>query len=122
MLAIDLELSWQLTVRINSCRVCTMHLLIRQMSRRGAALPWNEIHAIAPLEGDIYVQSAQCAALNRNSEIATVRKLNPVGPEPINPLLDARLSGMATGGFVLSGMEEIDGCLYAQSWYCKSRD
>ena len=99
-----------------------MYFLIRQMRRRGAALPWKEIHAIKPLEGDIYVQSTQCDALNRNSEIATVRKLNPVGLEPINPLLDAMLSGMATGGFVLSGMEEIDGCLYAQSWYCKQRD
>ncbi len=50
----------------------------------------------------IYVQSVRCEALNRNVEIAMVRKSNPVGPEPLNPLLDARLSGMATGRFVLS--------------------
>lgn len=35
------------------------------------------------------------------------------------PLLDARISGMATNAFTLSGLEEIDGCLYAKSWWCR---
>ena len=99
-----------------------MYFKITQMRRRGIALPWKEIHSIAPLKGDLYVQSGPCESLNRDSEIATVRKNNPLDPEPMTPLLDVRLSRMATGGFVLSGVEEIDGCVYAQSWYCKPLD
>ena len=35
---------------------------------------------------------------------------------PLN-LLDAILAGMAVTGFVLSGIEYIDGCAYALSWW-----
>lgn len=36
-------------------------------------------------------------------------------PDPLPPLLDATLAVMAVTGFVLSGIEYIDGCAYAQS-------
>jgi hypothetical protein len=99
-----------------------MYFHITQMRRLGVALPLDEIRSTKPLEGDVYVQTEQSKPLNRQAEVATVRKKNSAGPEPLNPLLDARLSGMATGAFVLSGVEEIDGCLYAQAWYCKPID
>lgn len=99
-----------------------MYFQITQMRSRGVALPLEEIRSIKPLEGDIYVQTERSKHLNRQAEVATIRKKNPVGPEPLNPLLDVRLSGMATGAFVLSGVEEIDGCLFAQAWYCKPID
>ena len=35
----------------------------------------------------------------------------PLDSVPLLPLMDARLSGMATNAFTLSGLEEIDGCL-----------
>lgn len=43
----------------------------------------------------------------------------PLDPDPLPPLLDATLAGMAVTGFVLSGIEYIDGCAYAQSWWCR---
>lgn len=43
----------------------------------------------------------------------------PGDAPPLRPLLDARLTSMATLGFTLSGLEEDDGVLYAQSWYCR---
>ena len=58
--------------------------------------------------------------LNRTSDIAEIRPAGmPLDAVPLPPLLDARISGMATNAFTLSGLEEIDGCLYAQSWWCR---
>ncbi|KPW22039.1 hypothetical protein ALO83_102881 [Pseudomonas cannabina pv. alisalensis] len=34
-------------------------------------------------------------------------------------LLDVTLATMAPNGFVLSGIEYVDGCAYAQSWWCR---
>lgn len=34
-------------------------------------------------------------------------------------LLDVTLATMAHNGFVLSGIEYVDGCAYAQAWWCR---
>ena len=54
-----------------------------------------------------------CQALNRTSDIASVRGPMPLDPYALLPLLDSHVSGMATNAFTLSGLEEIDGVLYA---------
>jgi hypothetical protein len=40
-------------------------------------------------------------------------------PDPLPPLLAATLAVKAITGFVHSGIEYIDGCAYAQSWWCR---
>ncbi|RMU62856.1 hypothetical protein ALP25_101568 [Pseudomonas syringae pv. syringae] len=43
----------------------------------------------------------------------------PKEEKPLRELLDVTLSTMAHNGFVLSGIEYVDGCAYAQSWWCR---
>ncbi|MEI2828807.1 hypothetical protein [Pseudomonas mosselii] len=70
----------------------------------------------ASLASQLPLQDAQ---LGRATNLAEVRPDLPMQPAPLLPLFDAKLSGMATLGFVLSGFEVIDGCTYAQSWWCR---
>lgn len=97
-----------------------MYFLITPMREKGVARPWKDIHGDPPIRGDINIRNKMCEKLNRTSDIAELRPQGmPLSKVPLRPLLDARLSGMATNAFTISGLEEIDGVLYAQSWYCK---
>lgn len=45
---------------------------------------------------------------------------NPTpGPDIIPRLHDAKVNGMAQLGMNINGIEEIDGVMYAQSWWCR---
>lgn len=45
---------------------------------------------------------------------------NPTsGPDIIPRLHDAKVNGMAQLGININGVEDIDGVLYAQSWWCR---
>ena len=61
------------------------------------------------------VNSAVSRELGRATNIAHVEVDVPLDPDPLLPLLDATLAGMAETGFVLSRIEFIDECAYAQS-------
>lgn len=96
-----------------------MYFLITPMREKGVARPWKDIRHSVPIRGDVNICNELCQALNRTSDIAEIRTDMPLDPPKLRPLLDARVSGMATNAFTLSGLEEIDGCLYAQSWWCR---
>lgn len=97
-----------------------MYFLITVMREKGVARPWKDIRGDTPIRGDINIRNQMCEQLNRMSDIAEMRPPSmPLDEVPFRPLLDARISGMATNAFTISGLEEIDGVLYAQSWYCR---
>lgn len=96
-----------------------MYFLITRMREKGVARPWTDIRHSVPIRGDVNICNEMCQALNRTSDIASVRGPMPLEPSALLPLLDARVSVMATNAFTLSGLEEIDGVLYAQSWWCR---
>jgi hypothetical protein len=97
-----------------------MYFLITRMREKGVARDWKMIRQTVGIRGDINIRPQMCALLNRSSDIAEIRPQGmPLDAVPLPPLLDARLSGMATNAFTLSGLEEIDGVLYAQSWWCR---
>lgn len=97
-----------------------MYFLITRMREKGVARDWKAIKQTPGIRADINIRNRVCEQLNRTSDIAEVRPPSmPLDPVEFPPLLDARLSGMATNAFTLSGLEEIDGCLYAQSWWCR---
>lgn len=97
-----------------------MYFLITCMRVQGVARPWKEIQGENAIRGDINIRNQMCKALNRASDVAEIRPQGmPLDATPLPPLLDARLSAMATNAFTLSGLEEIGGRLYAQSWYCR---
>ena len=97
-----------------------MYFLITRMREKGVARDWKAIRQTVGIRGDINIRPQMCAPLNRSSDIAEILPQGmPLDPVPLPPLLDARLSGMATNAFTLSGLEEIGGVLYAQSWWCR---
>ncbi|WP_086794786.1 hypothetical protein [Pseudomonas sp. SCPG-7] len=96
-----------------------MHVLITPMRSRGIALDPKERRRYPAIRGNVMVNSTVCRELGRAANVARVEVGLPLDPDPLPPLLDATLAGMAVTGFVLSGIEYIEGCAYAQSWWCR---
>jgi hypothetical protein len=96
-----------------------MHVLVTPMRSRGVALDPKERRHYPAIRGNVLVNSTNCHELGRAANVARVDVGMPLDPDPLPPLLDATLAGMAVTGFVLSGIEYIDGCAFAQSWWCR---
>lgn len=96
-----------------------MHVLITPMRSRGVALDPKARRRNPAIRGNVMVNSTNCHELGRAANVARVDVGMPLDPDPLPPLLDATLAGMAVTGFVLSGIEYVDGCAYAQSWWCR---
>lgn len=96
-----------------------MHMLITPRRREGAPLPGDEVRRTPPFKGDVEVTSQVMACLGRLAHVARIRPADPLGPEVLPALMDVSLSWMSTNGFVLSGIEDVGGKLYAQSWWCR---
>ncbi|GFM73008.1 hypothetical protein PSCICL_40000 [Pseudomonas cichorii] len=71
------------------------------------------------VKGDVRVTCVQDVRMGRATNLAEVTTGTGMQSPPLPPLHDARLSGMATLGFVFSGFEVIDDCAYAQPWWCR---
>ncbi|MFJ3375409.1 hypothetical protein ACIPLA_10885 [Pseudomonas sp. NPDC086112] len=96
-----------------------MHMLVTPMRRQGIALTPQERRRFPPIKGNVMVNSENNHELGRSANIARINVGMPNDPDPLPRLLDATLAGMAVTGFVLSGIEYVDGCAYAQSWWCR---
>lgn len=96
-----------------------MQMLVTPMRNKGVALSPQERRRYVPIRGDVLVVSEISSGLGRSTNIAKLRKGLPLEPDALPCLQDASLAGMAPTGFVLSGIEHIDGCAYAQSWWCR---
>ncbi|VVN93329.1 hypothetical protein [Pseudomonas fluorescens] len=96
-----------------------MLVLVTPMRRFGVALDKQERRRFQSIRGDVLVAAEVSTELGRSSNVARVAPSMPLAPEALPRLLDATLAGMAPTGFVLSGIEYIDGCAYAQSWWCR---
>ncbi|AGZ37566.1 MAG: hypothetical protein ACOKSU_13545 [Pseudomonas sp.] len=96
-----------------------MRVLIIPMRHRGIELTKQERRDFRAIAGDVYVQCVEDESLGRATNRAYLQPLTAMYSAPLPPLFDVKLSGMATLGFVLSGYEVIEGCAYAQSWWCR---
>lgn len=96
-----------------------MHMLVNPMRRQGVALTPKERRHYQAIKGNVMVNSENSIELGRSANVARVEVGMPLDPDPLPKLLDATLAGMAVTGFVLSGIEYIDGCAYSQSWWCR---
>lgn len=90
------------------------------MRCRGVALTPQERRRYPAIKGNVMVNSEHSAEMGRRANVARINVGMPLEPDPLPQLLDATLSGMAVTGFVLSGIEYVDGCAYAQSWWCRA--
>lgn len=96
-----------------------MFVLITPMRIRGIALTPEERRRYTPIKGYVMVKAEQHSELGRSSNVAWIHSSSPSELEILPRLLDATLSGMSQTGFVLTGIEYIEGCAYAQSWWCR---
>lgn len=96
-----------------------MHMLVTPMRHRGVALDPKARRRYPAIRGNVMVNSENSIELGRSANVARVEVGMPLDQDPLPRLLDATLAGMAVTGFVLSGIEYIDGCAYAQSWWCR---
>jgi hypothetical protein len=96
-----------------------MHMLVTPMRRHGVALSLMERRRYQAIKGNVMVNSENNTDLGRSANVARIDVGMPLDPDPLPRLLDATLAGMAVTGFVLSGIEYIDGCAYAQYWWCR---
>lgn len=96
-----------------------MHMLVIPMRHQGVALTPQERRRYPAIRGNVMVNSENNFELGRSANVARVDVGMPLDSDPLPRLLDATLAGMAVTGFVLSGIEYIDGCAYAQSWWCR---
>jgi hypothetical protein len=85
---------------------------------RGVAIPMEKLSKMQPLLADVHISESPCEVLGRSTTSAWVFSASP-GTDIIPRLLDARVTGMAQGGMNITGIEEVDGVLYAQSWWCR---
>ncbi|WP_057414448.1 hypothetical protein [Pseudomonas cannabina] len=96
-----------------------MLVLVVPMRRKGVALEPKARECYEAIKGNVIVRSARCEYLGRYSNIAWLDAGMPKEGKRLPDLLDVTLATMAPNGFVLSGIEYVDGCAYAQSWWCR---
>ena len=95
-----------------------MYFLIVRRRERGVAIPAEKLGKIQPIRGDIHIEVTPYSLLGRATTEARIFNSAP-GPDIIPRLLEARVNGMAQRGMNITGIEEVDGVLYAQSWWCR---
>jgi hypothetical protein len=89
------------------------------MRQRGKARPKQEIERAEPVHGDLLVSQQKSEIFGRYANIASFQRTGAADAELLQPLHDVVLSWMGPLGFVLTGIEVIDGVSYSQSWWCK---
>lgn len=96
-----------------------MQVLVVPMRRKGVALGPRERDRFEAILGNVIVRSVHCDHFGRHANVAWLDAGMPKEAQRLPELLDVTLATMAHNGFVLSGIEYIDGCAYAQSWWCR---
>ncbi|WP_236238476.1 hypothetical protein [Pseudomonas faucium] len=96
-----------------------MYFLLVRRRERGVAIPSNKLKQLTPLRADVHIEYGDSKVLGRPCIEAWVFNPTPSG-DIIPRLHDACVNGMGTLGLNITGFEEIDGVVYAQSWWCRT--
>lgn len=97
-----------------------MYFLIVRRRALGIAIPPEILKKMPPIRADVHIGDHHSEVLGRVATQAWVFNPTP-GPDIIPRLHDAKVNGMAQLGININGVEEVDGVLYAQSWWCRAR-
>jgi hypothetical protein len=89
------------------------------MRVRGKARSKEEVQRATPVRGDLLVQQRRSETFGRYSNVASFATAGAADQQPLPELQDVALPWMGPIGFVLSGIEMIDGIAYGQSWWCR---
>ncbi|PBK05897.1 hypothetical protein CNQ84_00505 [Pseudomonas abyssi] len=96
-----------------------MIFYVTRMRVKGRPLKPEQISRGERLQCNIRIEHESCVQ-GRSSVVArTAGSAGPQEPGPLPDLMDCQLHSMQANGMVLSGIEEINGVMYAQSWLCR---
>lgn len=95
-----------------------MKCLIVCRRDRGVAIPRKELERITPVVGTVMMIVSNSEYFGRETREVYIFKNGP-GPDLLPRLMDAQVTGMSLNGMNITGVEEIGGVLYAQSWWCR---
>jgi hypothetical protein len=101
-----------------SIRAAAMHFLVTPRRRLGVALTAKEVRESTPIKGDVQMNESGSTSLGRVTVEAFIMKTG-AGPDILPRLLDAKVTGLGTTGLNITGVEEVDGAFYFQSWWCR---
>ena len=96
-----------------------MYFLLVRRRERGIAIPGDQLKKIQPMRADVHIEYGLSKVLGRYCIEAWVFNPTP-GPDIIPRLHDACVTGIQLG-MNITGLEEVDGVLYAQSWWCRAQ-
>ncbi|MFI7864520.1 hypothetical protein [Ectopseudomonas khazarica] len=94
-----------------------MYYEIVRLYHLGKKRPLRDVQASARLRADIQVCMSPSGPFGGQCLSAHVGGNNM--EDPIPRLYNAHLSGMATLGMVIAGVEVIDGQMLYQEWHCR---
>lgn len=97
-----------------------MHFRIHRLRDRGIAKTKARLKKEQPYIGDVFINVEQDNPLGRASRVAYIHHGGPAGTHPLPPLYDAEVHSMAPLAMIITGVEEFDGVMYAQSWWCRT--
>lgn len=97
-----------------------MRVQAKQRRRFGISKSQQQIERGETVEGDLLVAQEKSDTFGRYSNVARFYTSGANDAELLPALHDVVLSWMGPHGFVLTGIEVIDGVAYAQSWWCKA--
>ncbi|MCF1486928.1 hypothetical protein LZ838_06105 [Pseudomonas sp. AA27] len=84
-----------------------MYFLLVRRRELGFAIPTDKLSKITPIRADVHLHECHSAALGRCCIEVWVFIIIP-------RLLDAKVNGMGSLGLNITGVEDVDGVLYAQ--------
>tara|TARA_R110001606_G_scaffold399270_1_gene583265 strand:- start:1933 stop:2229 length:297 start_codon:yes stop_codon:yes gene_type:complete len=92
---------------------------VTRMRHKGRPLTPQQLQKAERVRCNIGVNH-ESNILGRSSVVArTAGHAGPLDTPPLPELLDVTLHSMASNAMVLSGIEQVDGVSYAQSWICR---
>ncbi len=94
-----------------------MRVLVIPMRHLGKARPKREIETAEPARGDLIVGEEKSDTFSRYSNIARFQLSGASDQQPLPPLHNAALSWLGPNGFVLTGIDLVDGVTYTQPWW-----
>jgi hypothetical protein len=96
-----------------------MHCLITRRRHLGVALSRKELNDAKPFKGDVKISELPNEALGRTTVEAHIMSCVSHAPDLLPRLIDARVTGMGTLGWTISGLEQVGDTFYFQSWWCR---
>jgi len=95
-----------------------MFVLIKPMRHKGVAIEKKILHRSQAIKAQLCVARLEKSDMGRACQFAYIYSHVAHEAPALPDLLDVNLSWMSFTGFVLSGVEMINGTAYAQSWMC----